>query len=191
MFVRRSRHPLELLPDTKIPLKQWKGIYMNDHSTSKQQSLSYFWNEFYNNEEWSLWKVDYKYNDEIDAQFKFDNLISGFFNRLLETVKFISGVTIVYRSEEGQIGITGAFVIRGCDYKTAFSSAPEWDSFEYTQLNPESKSDVKFIDQIWGKNNIIDINGKSFDVINSQTLLGSRSNAMEDFYEILTESEEE
>lgn len=102
MFIRRSRHPLELLPDTKIPLKQWKGIYMNDHSTSKQQSLSYFWNEFYNNEEWSLWKVDYKYNDEIDAQFKFDNLISGFFNRLLETVKFISGVTIVYRSEEGK-----------------------------------------------------------------------------------------
>lgn len=62
----KAKHPLETLPKSSIPLDEWKRQYSN---LDTPDALKYFWSTFYNPEEWSLYKVDYKYNEELTQVF--------------------------------------------------------------------------------------------------------------------------
>ncbi|GME80935.1 unnamed protein product [Ambrosiozyma monospora] len=52
---KKPKHPLEPLGRSKIPIDEWKRKYSNEDT--RKVALPYFWNEFYNDEEWSLWKI--------------------------------------------------------------------------------------------------------------------------------------
>ncbi len=71
----KAKHPLEALPKPTLILDDWKRKYSNEDTRSV--ALPWFW-EHYKPEEYSLWKVDYKYNDELTLTFMSSNLIGKF-----------------------------------------------------------------------------------------------------------------
>lgn len=71
----KAKHPLESLPKPTLILDDWKRKYSNEDT--REVALPWFW-EHYKPEEYSLWKVDYKYNDELTQVFMTSNLIGEF-----------------------------------------------------------------------------------------------------------------
>ena len=155
-------HPLSLLGKSSIPIDELKRTYSNKET--REEALPWFWNTFYNDEEWSIWKVDYKYNDELTLTFMSNNLIGGFFNRLSASTKYIFGAAVVY-GENNNNGIRGAFVIRGKDFMPAFDVAPDWESFEFTRLDASKAEDRELVDDLWAWDKpIISSTGEALEI---------------------------
>jgi len=141
----KAKHPLDLLPKPTLVLDDWKRKYSNEDT--RTAALPWFW-EHYKPEEYSLWKVDYKYNDELTQTFMSSNLIGGFFNRLEASRKHLFGALSVYGESNNSI-ISGAFLARGQDHLPAFDVAPDWESYEFTKLDPTKPEDKAFIEDAW------------------------------------------
>ena len=71
----KPKHPLEALPKPTLVLDDWKRKYSNEET--REVALPWFWENF-NAEEYSLWKCDYKYNDELTMTFMSSNLVGMF-----------------------------------------------------------------------------------------------------------------
>ena len=71
----KAKHPLEALPKPTLVLDDWKRKYSNEET--REVALPWFW-ENLKTEEYSLWQVDYKYNDELTQTFMTANLIGTF-----------------------------------------------------------------------------------------------------------------
>ena len=70
----KAKHPLEALPKPSLVLDDWKRKYSNEET--REVALPWFWENF-KPDEYSLWKVDYKYNDELTMIFMTSNLIGN------------------------------------------------------------------------------------------------------------------
>lgn len=81
----KKKNPLDLLPPSKFNLDAWKRFYSNNDT--RPTAINWFW-ENYDAEGFSMWKVDYKYNDELGLIFQSSNLIGGFFQRLDRARKY-------------------------------------------------------------------------------------------------------
>jgi len=68
----KPKHPLEALGRSTFVLDDWKRKYSNEET--REVALPWFW-EKANFDEYSLWRVDYKYNDELTQVFMTSNLI--------------------------------------------------------------------------------------------------------------------
>ena len=77
----KAKHPLESLGKPTLILDDWKRKYSNEDTRSG--ALPWFW-ENYKPEEYSLWKVDYKYNDELTLTFMSSNLVGMFVTILVQ-----------------------------------------------------------------------------------------------------------
>lgn len=73
----KPKHPLEALPKPTFALDDLKRKYSNEET--REVALPWFWENF-NAEEYSLWKCDYKYNDELTQTFMTANLIGTCFH---------------------------------------------------------------------------------------------------------------
>jgi elongation factor 1-gamma len=157
---KKAPHPLAALGPAKMVLDNWKRVYSNEDTRAK--ALPWFW-ENYDASEWSLYKVAYKYNDELTLTFMSNNLIGGFFNRLSASTKFLFGCQVVY-GENNNNGIIGCFVVRGQDFAPAFDVAPDWESYEYTKLDPSKPEDKEFVEDLWAWDKPLVINGEKREV---------------------------
>jgi len=154
----KSKHPLEALGRSEKVLDDWKRHYSNNDTPV---SLKFFFDEWYKPEEWSLWKVDYKYNDELTQVFMSSNLIGGFFNRLEASRKYLFGSVSVYGSNNDSI-IQGAFLVRGQEAAPAFDVAPDWESYSFTKLDHTNSDDVAFVRDQWSWDKPITVDGKEY-----------------------------
>ncbi|KAI5806573.1 elongation factor EF-1 gamma subunit [Peziza echinospora] len=141
----KAKHPLDLLPKATLTLDDWKRKYSNEDTRSV--ALPWFW-EQYKPDEYSLWKVDYKYNDELTLIFMTSNLIGGFFNRLEASRKHLFGALSVYGEANNSV-VTGAFLVRGQDELPAFDVAPDYESYSFTKLDPSKAEDKEFVENQW------------------------------------------
>jgi len=141
----KPKHPLDALPKPTLILDDWKRKYSNEDT--RTGALPWFW-EHYKPEESSLWKVDYKYNDELTQVFMTSNLIGGFFNRLEASRKHLFGALSVYGESNNSI-VTGAFLVRGQEDLPAFDVAPDYESYSFTKLDPSKPEDKEFIEDQW------------------------------------------
>lgn len=164
---KKPKHPLEVLGKPALPIDEWKRVYSNKET--REEALPYFWDTFYNDEDWSLWKVDYKYNDELTLCFMSNNLVGGFFNRLSASTKYMFGCCVVY-GENNNNGITGAFIVRGKDAVPAFNVAPDWESYSYTKLDASKPEDRDFIDNMWAWDKPVVVNGESKEIADGKVL---------------------
>lgn len=153
----KAKHPLEALPKPSFVLDEWKRQYSNNETPD---ALKWFW-ENYKSEEYSLWKIQYKYNEELSHVFMSSNLIGGFFARLEASRKYIFGCASVFGVKDDSV-IQGAFVIRGQDAAPALDVAPDFDSYEVTKLDPTNEEDKKFVEEQWSWEKPITVNGKEF-----------------------------
>ena len=76
----KPKHPLEALPKPTLVIDDWKRKYSNEET--REVALPWFWGNF-KPEEYSLWKLDYKYNDELTQIFMTSNLISKYLHGVI------------------------------------------------------------------------------------------------------------
>jgi elongation factor 1-gamma len=156
----KPKHPLELLGKPKAPLDEWKRQYSNNDT---KDSIEWFWKNQFDPSEWSLWKVDYKYNDELTLCFMSNNLIGGFFARLSASTKYLFGCMVVY-GENNNNGITGAFLVRGQEFEPAFDVAPDWESYQFSKLDPNNPQDKAFFDNMLSWDHPVEVDGQKREI---------------------------
>ncbi|KAK3686735.1 elongation factor EF-1 gamma subunit [Vermiconidia calcicola] len=155
----KPKHPLEALPKPTFVLDDWKRKYSNEET--REVALPWFW-ENCKFDEYSLWTVDYKYNDELTMTFMTSNLIGGFFTRLEASRKYLFGCTSVYGVTNDSV-VKGAFLVRGQEALPAFEVGPDWESYEFTKLDPEKKEDREFVEDMWAWDKPIEVEGKKYE----------------------------
>lgn len=153
----KPKHPLESLPKPDLAIDDWKRKYSNEET--REVALPWFWENF-NPDEYSLWKIDYKYNDELTQTFMSSNLITGFFTRLDASRKYLFGCASVYGKANDSI-IQGAFMVRGQEAHPAFDVAPDIDSYDFIKLDPSK--DKEFINDMWAWDKPVEVNGKAYE----------------------------
>lgn len=153
----KAKHPCEALGRPTFPLDEWKRQYSN---TDTPEAMKYFW-EKVPTSEYSIWRVDYKYNDELTLTFMSNNLIGGFNARLEGSRKYLFGCASVYGENNDSV-IQGAFVIRGEDYLPVFDVAPDYESYSFTKLDASKPEDREFVEAQWGWDKPVTVNGKEY-----------------------------
>ncbi|KAL8772586.1 MAG: hypothetical protein Q9209_002247 [Squamulea sp. 1 TL-2023] len=153
----KPKHPLEALGKPNLAIDDWKRKYSNEET--REVALPWFWENF-NPEEYSLWKLDYKDNEDLTQVFMSSNLITGFFTRLDASRKYLFGCASVYGQSNDSI-IKGAFLVRGQDATPAFEVAPDIDSYDFTKLDPSN--DKAFVEDMWAWDRPIEVNGKTYE----------------------------
>jgi elongation factor 1-gamma len=88
--VKEADHPLKANAEgvKQLDFDEWKRTYSNNDTRSV--ALPWFF-ENIKEKNVSVWKVEYKYNDELTLTFMSSNLIGGFFARLEASRKWIFG----------------------------------------------------------------------------------------------------
>lgn len=94
--------------------------------------------------------------------FMTSNLIGGFFARLEASRKYLFGATSVFGVTNDSV-VRGAFVVRGQDALPAFNVAPDYESYEFTKLDPTKAEDKEFVNDQWAWDKPIDVNGKPYE----------------------------
>ncbi|KXJ92671.1 hypothetical protein Micbo1qcDRAFT_160435 [Microdochium bolleyi] len=154
----KAKHPLESLPRSEYSLDEWKRTYSNnDYSVA----FEYLWKTIPWTD-YSIWKVDYKYNDELTMTFMSNNLVGGFNTRLEASRKYIFGCVSVYGVNNDSV-ITGACIIRGDQYVPVFDVAPDYESYEFTKLDPSKPEDREFVESMFTGEKPITVNGKEYN----------------------------
>ncbi|GJJ14037.1 hypothetical protein Clacol_008294 [Clathrus columnatus] len=141
----KPKNPLDLLPKSSFNLEDWKRKYSNLDTRGAEGSLQWFY-ENYDKEGFSIWRADFKYNEELTVTFKSSNQVGGFFNRLEESRKYLFGSMGVLGEPNNSI-ITGAFVTRGSDILATIQVAPDWESYDFRRIDPfNNASDKEFFE---------------------------------------------
>lgn len=126
----KPKSALDLLPKSSFNLENWKRFYSNNDT--KPDAMDYFWKNF-DREGYSIWRVDYKYNDELTMVFMSSNLIGGFYARLERARKYAFGSLLVM-GEDNNSAIAGYFVIRGQEVPYEVYDAADYDSYTFKKV---------------------------------------------------------
>ncbi|KAJ2931930.1 hypothetical protein H1R20_g5157, partial [Candolleomyces eurysporus] len=140
----KAKNPLDDLPKSTLNLEDWKRAYSNKETRGAGGALEWF---YQNNDPagYSIWRVDFKYNEELTQVFMSSNQITGFFNRLEAARKYIFGSVGVLGENNNSI-ITGVFITRGPEYEPVVNVAPDWESYNYTKLDLSNDADKAFFE---------------------------------------------
>ncbi|KAJ5358402.1 Elongation factor 1-gamma 2 [Penicillium cataractarum] len=155
----KAKHPLEALGKPTLILDEWKRQYSNEDT--RPVALPWFWQN-YKPEEYSLWKVDYKYNEELKLTFMANNLIGGFHARLEASRKYLFGAQSVYGANYACV-IKGVFLVRGQEALPAFDVAPDWESYNFEKLDHTSEADRKYVEDMWAWDVPVTVDGKTLE----------------------------
>lgn len=101
---------VDALPKAKMVLDEWKRVYSNNEEPVSMKWLS----ENFDSEGYSMWKCDYKYNDELTRTFMSSNLIGGFFQRCDKLRKYTFASMAVFGDDTTSC-ISGIWIMRGQD----------------------------------------------------------------------------
>lgn len=153
----KVKHPCDALPRATFPLDEYKRYFSNNETP---EALKYLW-EKVPFDEYSIWRCDYKYNDELTLTFMSNNLIGGFNTRLEASRKYLFGCASVYGENNNSV-IQGAFIIRGQDYLPVFDVAPDYESYTFTKLDPKKAEDREYLEAQWTWEKPVVVDGKEY-----------------------------
>jgi elongation factor 1-gamma len=68
-----AKDPFASMPKGNFDMDDFKRFYSNN---DEEKSIPYFWEKL-DKENYSIWRCDYKYNDELQMVFMSCNLIGG------------------------------------------------------------------------------------------------------------------
>merc|ERR1712107_335856 len=122
----KAKDPLAALPKGTFDLEEWKRFYSNN---DEDDSIKWFW-EHFDAEHYSIWRSDYKFNNELTMVFMSCNLVGGMFQRL-EKMKKNAFASAILFGENNNSSISGIWVWKGQDL--AFDLCEDWaiDSGSY------------------------------------------------------------
>jgi len=160
----KAKNPLDDLPKSSFNLEDWKRAYSNMDTRGAGGSLEWFYEKF-DKEGYSLWRVDFKYNEELTLTFMSSNQIGGFFNRLEASRKYLFGSMGVLGSANNSV-ISGTFIARGPDIKAVVDAAPDWESYNYERIDLADEKQKAFFEAALAWDLEIDgkkwVDGKNF-----------------------------
>ncbi|RUO96610.1 hypothetical protein BC936DRAFT_141750, partial [Jimgerdemannia flammicorona] len=127
----KPKSALDLLPPSPLVLDEWKRFYSNNETIPN--AMNWLW-EHFDPQGWSIWKVDYKYNEDLTLIFMSSNLIGGFFNRLERARKYAFG-SMVVTGENNKNAISGYFIIRGQEIPEEVYDAADFESYTFVKVD--------------------------------------------------------
>ncbi|KAN0120619.1 hypothetical protein V8E52_004446 [Russula decolorans] len=140
----KEKNPLDLLPKSTLNLEDWKRAYSNKDTRGSGGALEWLYQN-YDKDGYSLWRVDFKYNEELTHTFMSSNQIGGFFNRLEASRKYLFGSVGVLGTANNSV-IAGAFIARGPEIKPVVEVAPDWESYTYERIDLENAEQKAFFE---------------------------------------------
>lgn len=137
-----SKNPWENSPKPSMDMDAWKRCYSNE-------DVSVSWKYFLENfkkEDYSIWAMDYQFNDELTLGFMACNLVSGMFQRLEKLRKHAFGSVLVLGSSN-DLKITGVWFWLG--HELAFPLSPDWQidysCYDWKKMDFDNEEDRKKI----------------------------------------------
>merc|ERR1711862_178053 len=144
--IEKKADPFEKMPKGTFDLEEWKRFYSNN---DEPESVAWFW-EHFDHENYSIWRGDYKYNDELTMVFMSCNLIGGMFQRLDKLNKNAFASCCLFGKNNNNT-ISSIWVFKGQDL--AFDLNEDWQvdysSYEWKKLDPAAPETRKMVDQYW------------------------------------------
>ncbi|KAF9917594.1 Elongation factor 1-gamma [Lobosporangium transversale] len=149
----KPKSKLDLLPPAKMPLDEWKRQYSNNDTPV---AMKWLWENIDLTSDYSIWKVDYKYNDELTKLYMSNNLAGGLMNRLERARKYAFGSLVVAGEDNNNI-ITGYFIVRGNadEMIEEITDAADYDSYTWIKVKVDDEEKNK-IDQVFAWEGSID-----------------------------------
>merc|ERR1712154_681032 len=142
----KKADPFEKMPKGSFDLEEWKRFYSNN---DEPESVAWFW-EHFDHENYSIWRGDYKYNDELTMVFMSCNLIGGMFQRLDKLNKNAFASMCLF-GQNNDSTISGIWVFKG--HQLAFELDDNWQvdyaSYNWRKLDSKSEECKKLVDQYW------------------------------------------
>merc|ERR1711981_905231 len=155
----KKADPFEKMPKGTFDLEEWKRFYSNN---DEPESVAWFW-EHFDHENYSIWRGDYKYNDELTMVFMSCNLIGGMFQRLDKLNKNAFASVCLF-GQNNDSTISGIWVFKG--HELGFELDDNWkvdySSYSWKKLDSKSEDCKKLVDQYW-KWEGADENGRAFN----------------------------
>merc|ERR1712096_43546 len=133
----KKKDPLDALPKGSFDLEEWKRFYSNN---DEEPSIAWFWQHF-DHENYSIWKGDYKYNEELTMVFMSCNLIGGMFQRLEKLKKNAFASACLFGSDNDS-SISGIWVFKG--QELAFELSEDWQEWKKVQPGQDLQIDLPF-----------------------------------------------
>lgn len=153
---KAAPHPCASLPPTKMVLDEAKRQYSN---LDTPDFLKWFYENF-DAEGYSIWRFDYKYNEELTQVFMSSNLIGGTLARLEGSRKYFLGSGAVW-GENNANAIAGALIVRGQEWEPIMTVGPDYESYSFTKIDPfKNDEDKKFFENAMSWEG--EYNGKKF-----------------------------
>merc|ERR1712080_757442 len=141
----KAKDPLAALPKGTFDLEEWKRFYPN------------------NDEDYSIWRSDYKFNNELTMVFMSCNLVGGMFQRL-EKMKKNAFASAILFGENNNSSISGIWVWKG--QELAFDLCEDWaidsGSYDWKKLDPKAEETKALVAQYW-KWEGNDLEGRKFN----------------------------
>ncbi|KAG0295128.1 hypothetical protein BGZ98_001511 [Dissophora globulifera] len=156
-----------------MPLDEWKRQYSNNDTPV---ATKWLWENIDLTTDYSIWKVDYKYNDELTKLYMSNNLAGGLMNRLERARKYAFGCLVVAGEDNANI-ITGYFIVRGVadEMIEEITDAADYDSYRWVKVNVDDAEKQK-INQVFAWEGSVEgkaiKDGKVFKTI-SDTAVGN------------------
>merc|ERR1711872_570807 len=155
----KAKDPLAALPKGTFDLEEWKRFYSNN---DEDDSIKWFW-EHFDAEHYSIWRSDYKFNNELTMVFMSCNLVGGMFHRL-EKMKKNAFASAILFGENNNSSISGIWVWKGQDL--AFDLCEDWaidsGSYDWKKLDPKAEETKALVAQYW-KWEGNDLEGRKFN----------------------------
>jgi len=128
----KEKDPFAALPKGNFDMDDFKRFYSNN---DEDKSVPYFWEKF-DKDNYSIWRCDYKYNDELSMVFMSCNLMGGMYQRL-EKLRKNAFASMALFGENNNSTISGVWVWQGHDL--AFELSKDWQidysSYEWKKLD--------------------------------------------------------
>lgn len=142
----KKKDPLDSLPKGTFDLEDYKRFYSNN---DEDKSIAYFWEKF-DAENYSIWRSDYRYNDELALVFMSCNLMGGMFQRLEKLKKHAFASCCVF-GKDNDSSISGIWVWKGQDlvFELSEDMQVDYSSYTWKKLDPKDESTKKQVEQYW------------------------------------------
>merc|ERR1711937_659361 len=119
---KKFADPWADVPKFTMDMDAWKRFYSNN---DEDKSIEHFWTLITPEvkEHYSLWKCNYKYNDELNMDFMASNLVGGMYQRI-EKLRKHAFASMCVAGVTRDLNITGLWFWRG--NTLAFERSPDW-----------------------------------------------------------------
>jgi len=133
----KEKDPFAALPKGTMDMDSFKRSYSNNDTLTV--AIPFFW-EHFDKENYSIWKCEYLYPQDLKQIFMTCNLVGGFFQRIEKMRKYAFGSMCVL-GEDNNNTIAGVWVWRG--QQLAFEMSEDlqidYESYKWEKLDPDSE----------------------------------------------------